>query len=161
MSVRIAIAVASALALSGCASPTVPLSIGFPSQEAFLVTSTIDVVAVPLEGDLSRCPALLGDAIRGIEVPASSASLGLVPCDVRAGAVLPDPGGGAHAFIVLGRATNGIILGGCAVGEAYPGGPSIQVDLFPTVTADYAAAVTAAHLAPGSTADQRCGGSMP
>jgi hypothetical protein len=62
---------------------------------------------------------------------------------------------------VVGRATNGVILGGCTVGEAYPGGPPIEVTLFPTTTMAYAAAVTAAHLAPGSTADQRCGGATP
>lgn len=149
------------LALAGCASPTVSLSIGFPSQEAFLVTNNIDVQAFALEGDLDQCPSLLTSAVRGTGVTASSESLGLVPCDVRSGITLPDPGGGGHAFVVLGRATNGVILGGCAIGEAYPGAPPIQVDLYPTSTADYAAAVTAAHLAPGSTADQRCGGSTP
>lgn len=156
-----ALVLVSALALAGCASPTVSLSIGFPSNEAFLVTSTLDLEVVPLGADLDQCPVLLGNAIQGTDVPASSSSLGLVPCDVRAGITLPDPGGGAHAFIVLGRATNGVILGGCTVAEAYPGAPQIRVDLFPTTTMGYTAAVTAAHLAPGSTADQRCGGAAP
>lgn len=150
-----------ALAIAGCAAPSVSLSLGFPSQEAFLVTSSIDLHVVPLEGDLDQCAILLGQAIQGAAVPETSSSLDLVPCDVLHGAQLPDPGGGAHAFIVIGRATNGVILGGCSVAEAYPGAPPIEVDLYPTATADYAAAVTAAHLAPGSTADQRCGGSTP
>jgi hypothetical protein len=152
---------ACTLGIAGCGSPTVSLLIGFPSQEAFLVTSSIDLQIVPLEGNLDQCPMLLGDAIRGADVHASSSSLGMVPCDVRSGLVLPDPGPGGHAFIVLGRATNGVVLGGCAVAEAYPGAPEIQVDLYPTTTDDYQMAVTAAHLAPGSTADQRCGGSAP
>jgi hypothetical protein len=147
----------AALGIAGCASPTVSLSIGFPSQEAFLVTTSLDLEIVPLGGNLDQCATLLNDAVQGVDVGASSSSLGLVPCEVRAGAQLPDPGDGGHAFIVIGRATNGVILGGCSVGEAYPGAPPIQVDLFPTTTTNYAAAVTAAHLAPGSTADQRCG----
>jgi hypothetical protein len=151
---RLALTLACLLAF-GCTGPTVPLSIGFPSQEAFLVTSQIDVQVVPL-GD-SQCAALLGNAIQGMALDTSVSSLGLVPCDVLHGTTLPDPGGGLHAFVVLGRATNGVILGGCTVGEAYPGGPPINVDLYPTSTADYGAAVMAAHLAPGSTADQRCG----
>jgi hypothetical protein len=150
-------------ALSSCASPTVSLSIGFPSQEAFLVTTQIDLHIVPIDGDLDQCPVLLAAAVQGTLDPMrdSSSSLGLVPCDVRSGIALPDPGGGAHAFIVIGKASNQAILGGCSVGEAYPGAPAIDVDLYPTDTMTYATAVTAAHLAPGSTADQRCGGSAP
>lgn len=148
-----------ALGLAGCSGPTVTLSLGFPSQEAFLVTSSIDIQIVPLGDDLDQCATLLGDAVRGTDIHATSSSLGLVPCDVLHGAQLPDPGGGANAFVVLGRATNGVILGGCAVGEAYPGSPPIQIDLFPTTTMAYDMAVTAVHPAPGSTADQRCGSS--
>ncbi len=154
-------AIIGALALAGCASPTVSLSIGFPSQEAFLVTSLIDVDVVPLGDHLDQCATLLGAAVQGTDVSASSSSLGLVPCEVRSGLTLPDPGGGGHAFIVLARATSGVILAGCTVAEAYPGAPPIQVDLFPTATTNYATALTAAHLAPGTTAAQRCGASAP
>jgi hypothetical protein len=145
-----------ALALASCSSPTVSLSIGFPSNEAFLVTTGIDIQIVPMD-DLDQCATLLSAAIQSTDIHPSISSLGLVPCTVRSGTTLPDPGSGAHAYVVLGRATNGVILGGCTVGDAYPGAPPIEVDLFPTRTSDYAAAVTAAHLAPGSTADQRCG----
>lgn len=144
-----------ALSIAGCSSPTVALSIGFPSQEAFLVTSTLDVRVVPL-GDLTQCATLLGNAIQGTAIETSSASLGIAACDIRSGTVLPDPGGGPHAFIVLARVTSGVIMAGCSVGEAYPGGPPIQVDLFPTSTSDYDNAVTAAHLVPGTTPDQHC-----
>jgi hypothetical protein len=149
------------LALAGCGTPTVPLSIGFPSQEAFNITSTLDVQMVPLDADLGACPTLLGNAVRGTDVHASTSVLGITPCSVRAGATLPDPGSGAHAFIVLGRATNGVILAGCTVGEAYPGGPAISVDLYPTSTDAYSTALAAAHLPPGTTADQHCAAVSP
>ncbi len=151
----------AALALASCASPTVSLSLGFPSQEAFLVTTTMDVLVVPVGGDTTQCATLLNAAVQGASVPASASYTDLTPCSLFGRATLPDPGGEPSAFIVLGRATNGVILGGCAIGQAYPGSPEIRVELFPTDTGDYQAAVTAAHLAPGSTADQRCAGSSP
>ncbi|MFO0686310.1 MAG: hypothetical protein U0234_29880 [Sandaracinus sp.] len=151
----------AALALGSCATPTVSLSLGFPSQEAFLVTTNVDIYVVPLGGDLTQCATLLNAAVQGADVPASASFTNLTPCSLLGRAVLPDPGGDPSAFIVLGRATNGVILGGCSVAQAYPGGPEIRVELFPTDTSDYDDAVTAAHLAPGSTADQRCAGSTP
>jgi hypothetical protein len=152
---------AGMFAISSCSGPTVPLSLGFPSNEAFLVTTSIDIEIVPLGESTDQCAPLLGNAIQGTDVHASISALGLAPCDVLHGITLPDPGSGAFAYIVLGRATNGVILAGCRVGDAYPGAPAIEVDLYPTTTAAYSTAVTAAHLAPGSTAAQRCGGSTP
>jgi hypothetical protein len=143
----------------GCAQPTVQLSIGFPSQEAFLVTTSVDVLVVPLGDNRDQCATLLGQALQGTDVHAGISSLGLTPCQVRAGASLPDPGGGAQAFIVLGRVASGPVLGGCSVGETYPGGHPIDVDVFPT--GSYATALASAHIVPGTTADQRCMGSSP
>lgn len=150
-----------ALALAGCGTPTVPLSIGFPSTEAFNITSSLDVEMVPLDADLGACPTLLGNAVRGTDVHASVSVSGLTPCSARSGTNLPDPGSGAHAFIVLGRATNGVILAGCTVSEAYPGGPAIPVDLYPTSTDAYATALAASHLPPGTTAEQHCAAVSP
>jgi len=145
------------LACASCSGPTVGLSIGFPSNEAFLITTGIDIQVVPLGENLDQCAPLLGNAIQGTNVHPAIASLGLPPCDVLHGTTLPDPGSGGFAYIVLGRATNGVVLGGCAVGDAYPGGPPINVDLFPTTTMAYATALSAAHLSAGATAAQRCG----
>ena len=159
---RITTALMLAGAFAGCASPTVALQIGFPSEQAFIATSSLDVQVIPLSGSRDQCATLLGAAIQGTtDIHASITAVGLTPCQARAGTTLPDPGGGAQAFIVVGRATNGVILGGCSVGEAYPGGRAIAVDLFPTSTTSYMQAVTAAHIPPGATAAQHCQGSAP
>lgn len=142
--------------VTSCAGPTVTLDLRFPSQTAFIASSLVDFDIVPLTSssqDLGRCPALVADALADTELGASTSVLGVPRCDVRAGIALPDPGSGPHAFIVQAlSATNATLLVGCAVGEAYPGGPPIRVDLFPTE----AYAMASSSVPPGSTVDGAC-----
>ncbi len=145
---------ASLALTASCTGPTVTLDLRFPSQVGFVAASLIDVEVVPLAPDaLGRCPALLADVLAGTQVNPSLSVPGVPRCDVLHGVALPDPGGGPHAFIVQALSqTNAILLAGCAVGEAYPGGPPIRVDLYPT---DAYAAV-ASGVPPGSTAEGAC-----
>ena len=148
-------ALASAAPLAAaCAGPTVTVDVRFPSQTAFVATSLVDFDFVPLaSADLGRCPALVADALADTELGASVSVLGVPRCDVRRGFALPDPGAGPYAFVVQAVSPmNATLLVGCAVGEAYPGGPPIRVDLFPTE----AYAMAAAGVPPMSTVDGAC-----
>ena len=154
---RVPAALAGLFCATACGSPTVPLDLRFPSQTTFLVTRTVRVDVVALDSaSLGRCPELL--AARTLDATLSVDDL--APCDVRRGLDLPDPGPGAHAFIVRARAaSNAVILEGCTVAEAYPGAAPIEVTLYPT--GDYATAAAAMPPPPGATVDSICAGTAP
>jgi hypothetical protein len=151
---KLAALTSAAPLLSACAGPTVVVDVRFPSQTAFIASSLVDFDFVPLSpSDLGRCPALVADAVGDIALGASVSIAGVPRCDVRRGVTLPDPGSGPHAFVVQAVSPmNATLLVGCAVGEAYPGGQPIRVDLYPTEA--YAAAASA--VPPGSTVDGAC-----
>lgn len=154
--IGLAVVLAGAPFAASCSGPTVTLDVRFPSQTAFVASSLVDFDIVPLSSssaDLGRCPALLADALADTQFGATLSVLGVPRCDVRRGVTLPDPGAGAHAFVVQAlNQANATLLVGCAIGEAYPGGPALRVDLYPTDA--YAAA--ASSVPPGSTVDGAC-----
>jgi hypothetical protein len=154
MRARLALSlVLAAPALASCAGPSIALELRFPSQVAFVATHLVDFDVVPLSADmLGDCPLLIANAMSSTALNASTSLHDVPRCDVRSGTAIPDPGTGAHAYLVQAQGESATILIGCAIGEAYPGGPPIRVDLFPTDA--YAAA--AAAVPPGSTVDGAC-----
>jgi hypothetical protein len=146
---------AAAPLLAACAGPVVPIELRFPSQIAFVATTLVDFDIVPLSSsseDLGRCPTLIAHAMSSTDLGASTSVHEIPRCDVRSGTALPDPGTGPHAYLVQARGATATILIGCTVAEAYPGGPTIRVDLFPTEAYGPAAAA----VPPGSTVDGAC-----
>lgn len=146
--------VPSALLLASCSGPTVTIDLRFPSQTSFIASSLVDFELVPLSQDtLGRCPELIADALSEAELGATTSMLGVPRCDVRRGVSIPDPGAGPYAFVVQALDdSNATLLVGCSVGEVYPGGPPVRVDLYPTRA--YPAA--AAEVPPGQTVDGAC-----
>ena len=150
---------AGACALSvGCGPQRVPLDIRFPSTETFLVSRALRVRIYDLtEG--GSCSALVTAVASGRDPEGTVLfeSSDLTPCAARAGASIPDVGGGLRAFLVEGLDINGneTVVAGCTEGEVFTGA-SIEVSVYPTVR--YDAAYLADMPAAGETVESRCGG---
>ncbi len=141
---------------AACGPQIVKLSIRFPSTPTFLVARSMRIRVYPL--DETSCASLVSIVAnnRSPETEPLYALDGIPTCDVRAGATLPDPGEGRHAFLVEGLDLTGnqTILAGCTEAEVFSGA-RLSVDLFPTSRYDAAAIADP----PGAvTPEQRCGG---
>lgn len=150
---------ASALA-SGCSAQRVPLDIRFPSTETFLVSRALRIRVYDLT-DGGSCAALVTAVASGRDPDGEVVfeSTDLTPCAARAGASIPDPGGGLRAFLVEGLDINGneTVVAGCAEAEVFTGA-RIDVAVYPTVR--YDAAYLADMPGAGETVESRCGGGV-
>jgi hypothetical protein len=121
-----------AVLLAACSPAQVPFSVVFPSEETFVVTSTMRVRVFPAAA--STCPSLVGRASRDIDI--SEAALfdrtQIDPCAFRAGISLPDTGSGDRLFLIESFDDRGnTILVGCSQDEVY-GGASVTVNISTT-----------------------------
>lgn len=149
---------AGALGLGACGPQVVPLDVRFPSTETFLVSRAMRIRIYELDVE-TTCASLVTAVASGRDPGAAPlwVSGELTPCDVRAGASIPDVGGGARGFLVEGLdlTGNNTILAGCAEDEVFTGN-RIEVALFPT--SRYQAAYDADRPLAGEEVRDRCGG---
>ena len=149
------IALVVAVICVGCAAPTEPLTLDFPSRDAFVRSTSAEVFVVPT-ADLDACPELLAEAESGgLTMESSTGSQSV--CDFRAGIVeYPEVPEGANAYVAIVRDDAGeVLLSGCVVRNVYLDDPTTTVLLTPTdkYRMDFGSAPMET-----CTVEQRCGG---
>ena len=152
----VTVALALAALVSGCAA-NVAVVLDFPTSRAFDVSELVRIDVVRVASDeLGSCPAVIDATLRAEPLDLALALDDTNVCEVERGLALGDPGGGALAFVAqVIDDRNTVILVGCTIAEAYPGGPAVRIELYPT--GDYTA--SAGRLAETATrAGGTCGG---
>lgn len=90
---------------------------------------------VDSENELGSCPELL-DGLPTMSFPSDLELVfdsGLTnACDFYNGLGVPEFGEGPHAYVLEMRASTGIILQGCSVGEVFVDAPNVRIELYPT-----------------------------
>lgn len=138
----------------GCGADVVPLELSFPSELAFVLTSSAQVVVV--DADQDSCPELLSQALVGTSPPSTWESGPLSVCSLWAGEVeLEELPAGPMAYVVIARSDAGRpLLAGCRVVDAHSE-PAVRVTLAPT---DDLRAMIAAGAGSECSADSKCFG---
>lgn len=120
---------------ASCAPSPVTVDMNFPTIASFMHTQQGRLRVFRLGDDLGRCPELL-DGLPTMSFPSDlelAFDSGLTNvCEFRSGLGVPEFGEGPHAYVVEMRASTGIILQGCRVGEVYVDAPPVRIELYPT-----------------------------
>ncbi len=125
---------ALAVCYAGCAAPTEPFTLDFPSRDAFVRSVSAEVMLIPLAPtDLDACTRLVVDGELGGLADAETTGSAPV-CAFRGGEVTyPSAPEGAVAYVALARDDGGrVLFSGCTVRNVYVDSAPLEIVLTPT-----------------------------
>lgn len=144
------------IGISSCASDPVIVEVAFPSESAFLQSTSarLTVYGAPDAFD-SVCAELLAGTRRDLSIENDSGLTDV--CALRGGGVrFDDVSAGPKAFVVqIRNASDAIILEGCTVREAYTESEPIVVSITATDFYDEQSPLSC------DSVEQKCAGACP